>query len=40
MGSLPLAAAEAPPWLAEEPGERWGHCFSDDLRLEPVRSPA
>jgi CPA2 family monovalent cation:H+ antiporter-2 len=23
-----------------EPGERWGHCFPDDLRLEPVRSPA
>ena len=23
-----------------EPDERWGHCFPDDLRLEPVRSPA
>jgi hypothetical protein len=89
---VPLAATEAPPWLAEvaglaeaqrrglrvllgdsrrtrtmeeagirragfvviaddepaghpiirsvEPGERWGHCFADDLRLEPVRTPA
>lgn len=23
-----------------EPGERWGHCFPDDLRLEPVGMPA
>ncbi len=23
-----------------EPGETFGHCFADDLRLEPVRTPA
>jgi CPA2 family monovalent cation:H+ antiporter-2 len=26
--------------VAAEPGETWGHCFPDDRRLEPVRTPA
>jgi hypothetical protein len=42
VGWLPLAAAEAPPWLAEVAGlvPIVGFLLADDLRLEPLRSPA
>lgn len=41
MGWLPLAAGEAPPWLAEVAGLVVDAAVvPDDLRLEPVGTPA